>query len=393
MPIRHRRLFGCAVAVVGVAVACREASTVETTPPQAMPTPSANDGVDASSDAGTPEAEEKDAAATSGPKSALHFTGRFDMRDSAGPRFSWPGTKIRTRFSGTGATIRLNGTGNDQLDVSVDGKPPTVLKTTPGTGSYSLVSDLPDGEHDLVVTKRTEPLVGQLQLISIESTEKRALIPTAATEPKRFIEFVGDSITCGYGVLGASPCKFTPDTEDEQVAYGALTASLVGADHAAISWSGIGAYRDFGGSTNEQMPTRFGYALADDPTSTWDFSYTPDVVVVNLGTNDFAAGDPGMPYQNAMTSFATLLRSKYPTAHIVLTVSAMLSGDRRTGAETALRAVVAKRTKAGDKRITFFEFDAQLAGDGLGCDGHPNRTTSQKSAEKLATYLRSLTGW
>lgn len=38
----------------------------------------------------------------------------------------------------------------------------------------------------------------------------------ASAAAARKIEFIGDSITCGYGNLGTPPCDFTPDTEDVQ---------------------------------------------------------------------------------------------------------------------------------------------------------------------------------
>lgn len=396
MPSWRHLTFAVAAGLSSVMVAaCAKdggRSAPESKAPGASTAPDAAVGVDAG------RHDRKDVEPGPGvllPKLDIHFIGRFDTRNPIGPMFSWPGTRIRTRFSGTGATIKLQeipyGAGHDQLDVSIDGAPPTVLTTTTGTATYLLASGLPDREHDVVVTKRTEALVGTLQLLAIESTEGRPLVPTPVA-PKHFIEFVGDSITCGYGVLGNSPCSFTPETESEPLAYGGLTASMLGVEHAAISWSGIGVYRDFGGSTVNQMPALFLRSLAADPTSSWDFSYTPDVVVVNLGTNDFAHSNPGAPYQEAMTKFTELLRSKYASAHIVLTVSSMMV-SQRTNVRTALAEVIAQRVKDGDTKITLFEFDEQVEADGYGCDAHPNQTTQRKSAEKLSAYLRDLTGW
>lgn len=395
MPAPWRSPIAVTFAWLGVIAACHDDANSDGSPPAQQ-----SSSVD---DASGPKPAPQPLADASngddvdeGPKAEMHFIGRFDNRDPLGPRFSWAGSRIRTRFDGTGVAIKLSeisGNGDpDRLDVSIDGAPSTLLVTTSGITTYPLASGLSDGEHDLEITKRTEPSVGTLQLLALESTEKRPLVPTSAPA-KRFIEFIGDSITCGYGVLGTSPCTFTASTEDESVAYGARTAAALDADHAAISWSGIGVWRDYSGSTVDQMPTRFLRTLPADSTSVWDFEYVPDVVVVNLGTNDFAKSDPGASYQTAMTNFVTLLRSKYPSAPIILTVSSMMAGDHRASERALLQAVIAARAQAGDSNVSFFEFDQQLDADGYGCDYHPNVTTQQKGATKLADYIRSITGW
>jgi len=337
----------------------------------------------------------------------MHFLGRFDSRDPAGPRFAWPGSEVRTRFSGTGATLRIRETGgkntNDQLEVRIDGGEPFVIKTKNDVEKYELAKGLPDAEHDVVIIKRTEHILGNIQLLGIDSAEGRPLVPTP--EPyTRWIEFVGDSITCGFGVLGANKhCSFTADTEREPDAYGALTATALDAGHISVAWSGIGVYRNSDGSTQGGMRERYGLSLPGDPASTWDFSIKPDVVVVNLGTNDYTKGDPGQPYQDAMIELTTTIRGKYPEAHIIVSVSSMMEDGggflspnftkSRSEQRTALQAVVDARKAAGDARISMFEFDAQLASDGYGCGAHPNVTTQRKGAEKLAAYIRPLTGW
>src|SRR5260370_136036 len=141
---------------------------------------------------------------------------------------------------------------------------------------------------------------------------------------------LGDSITCGYGDLGSSAlCHFTPDTEDETSAYGALAAAQLNAQHTAIAYSGIGMYRNGGGDTANTMPTRYQRTLADDPASAWTFNTPPPhVVVINLATNDFGRGDPGPPFQQAYLAFLRQLRGRYRDAYVICSLSPILSdGD------------------------------------------------------------------
>jgi lysophospholipase L1-like esterase len=332
--------------------------------------------------------------------SPLHFVERADESDPSAVRFSWPGTEIRTRFSGTGATLHLHDTGKNQFDVSIDGASPTRIATSSTITDYDLVSGLSDKEHDVVITKRTEASVGLVTLLGITSTENRPLVPTAAPAITRRIEFVGDSITCGYGVLGADQyCTFSADTENEQLAYGALTAAQLHAAHTAIAYSGIGVYRDFGGSTQDQMPDRYARVLADDASKQWDFRYVADVVVVNLGTNDFSKGDPGASFTTAYIAFLGQLRAKHPSARIVAALSPMLTDgypageQHRSTARTYIQAAVSSRVSAGDTKVSFFEFDEQLESDGYGCDYHPSKITHQKMSNKLAADLKTSMGW
>jgi lysophospholipase L1-like esterase len=49
----------------------------------------------------------------------------------------------------------------------------------------------------------------------------------------------------------------------------------------------------------------------------WDFSrYTPDAVIINLGTNDKSHGVSGNDFQNTYVSFIRTVRGKFPRASI-----------------------------------------------------------------------------
>ncbi|MBR6341827.1 MAG: hypothetical protein IKR64_07985, partial [Treponema sp.] len=115
------------------------------------------------------------------------------------------------------------------------------------------------------------------------------------------IEFIGDSITCGYGlegVWGKDTFKTTQERPDK--AYAFLTAKALGAEFQLCSWSGIGItsnYVDpetiFLPETSWLMPACWPYTdkkgqlkLKLEP-EVWDASnFPPDIVVINLGTND-----------------------------------------------------------------------------------------------------------
>jgi len=333
----------------------------------------------------------------------IHYLGRFDTRDPAGPRFAWPGTAIAATFQGTGIEATLSDTGTNYLVVVIDGGAPTVVPTTGSNKMYSLASNLAAGQHTLVLTKRTEANVGVEQLLAL-TPQGGALVPSP--DPfTRQIEYVGDSITCGYGDIGAGPnCPFSPDTEDETVAYGSLAAAALDAQQTVIAYSGKGMYREYGGSTTNQMPVLFNRTLPDDATSTWGFTTPPpDVVVVNLGSNDFAAGDPGDAFVQAYTMFLLTLRQHYPDAYVLCVLPPTMEEPNRTIAGGYIQGVVQQARSAGDSRVstlripgeggTFFGFALQLASDGYGCDYHPSLKTQSLMGTQLTAAIPPIVGW
>src|SRR5262245_9023204 len=158
----------------------------------------------------------------------IHFIGRFDAMH----RFAWPGSAIATRFSGTQIAVDLADAGMNWFEVTIDGVVGTPLQPTANRATYMLASGLADGAHDLVLARRTETSFGTTTFYAFPGA---TLIATP--RPPRLIEFIGDSITCGYGVLGATAtCPFTPATEAETHAWAAFASSAVAASHVAIAY-------------------------------------------------------------------------------------------------------------------------------------------------------------
>ncbi len=130
----------------------------------------------------------------------------------------------------------------------------TVLFTLGITQSSSIFvanltsAALVSGEYDIQVTKRTEAMFGIVSLYAAgvtaltaaDSASHQAPLCVSDTAPHkalrgqdpgsvRRIEFIGDSLTAGYGVLGVSPCRFSAPTEDVMSAYAAVAVQSIGA--------------------------------------------------------------------------------------------------------------------------------------------------------------------
>lgn len=347
----------------------------------------------ASGDAGArPDAESGPAPGVQGEVAPFHIIGRIDARDAAGPRLGWPGTEIRARFAGASLSLVLEDTGASHYDVSVDGGGATLLIVTGGAQPYEVAGGLAPGEHDVVLTRRTETITGVTQLLGFVGT----LVPSPLASGRR-LELVGDSITCGFGVLGADEtCPFSASTQSEPLAWGAIAAKQLAAQHMVTAVSGLGVVRNYGGDTTDTMPERYDRALANDASSTWDHrAFEPDVIVVSLGTNDFAGGkgDPGPGFEVAYARFLAALRAKHPQARIVAATSPMLSGDNRTKLHAYVAGAIAARLAEGDAKISLVDIAEQSEADGYGCGYHPSVTTQKKMAAQLVAHVKAILGW
>jgi lysophospholipase L1-like esterase len=330
---------------------------------------------------------------------SVRLIGRIDNNDAAGPRFSWSGSSIVARFSGTAVSVHLSDS-VDHFKVLIDGQDqPGFIGS--GDKTYPLATGLAAGTHDLVVYRQSEAFDGPTQFFGLTFPGGGTLL---APPPPRShkIELIGDSISCGYGDTGtpavcggAGVCSFSLATEDHYQSYGATAARALDADLISVSWSGIGMVHNCcgaSGSTTDTMPSYYGYALPPpaSPTTNWDFAnWTSELVLINLGTNDYTGGDPGAIFTSTYVTFFQRVRANYPNAYIMLLLGPMLSGSDLTSARMRLNSVL---TTVNDPKSSLFEFTTEDF-NAVGCDCHPTVTTHQSMATALAAEIKSKLGW
>jgi lysophospholipase L1-like esterase len=326
-------------------------------------------------DAGTPQ------------NPGVRVVGRTAPDTTAGSiRFSWPGVSLHAQFTGTQVSINLSdGNNANRFTVVVDGGAPKTVTSAAGQAALTLATGLTQGTHDLVVWRNTEASIGVTRFSGLSAFGGGALLaPTPG--PNRRIEVIGDSLSVGAGVEGDATCPGGIDAfTNNYLAYGSLAARAAGADVVTIAWSGIGVYRNFDGSTTNTMPVRYPFAIPNDGT-TWDFSqYQPDVVVMNLGTNDFGPGDPGAAYETAYVAFVQSVRARYASARFILID--MYGGVRLTRVNDVVQAL----KTAGETRVETLSFSS--AQNNLGCNQHPNVAGQAAMGAVLANRLHTLMGW
>lgn len=302
-------------------------------------------------------------------------------------RFSWPGVNIHAQFTGTQASMDVDdGSNENRFTVVVDGGTPATITTSAGQTSLPLATGLTNGAHDLVIWRNTEASIGVTQFGGLSNFGAGGALTAPAAGPNKRIEMVGDSLTVGAGVEGDAACPGGIDAfTNNYLAYGSVAARTVGADVVTIAWSGIGVYRNYDGSLTDTMPMRYPYSIPNDMTA-WDFSqYQPDVVIINLGTNDFGQGDPGTPYETAYEAFIKTIRGKYANAYFILID--MYGGERLV----RINDVVMAMKGAGETKIE--SLSVSSAQNNLGCNQHPNVAGQAAMGAVLAARLKVVMGW
>lgn len=312
------------------------------------------------------------------------------MSNPESARLAWSGSGAVVRFRGTALSVELGG--GQEYTVVIDGEVQT--KLTAVNGANPLATGLAAGDHTVELYRRTEAAEGESQILGFDWGDGELLAPPPVS---RRLEFVGDSITCGYGVEGANmSCGFSPETENHYLTYAALAARSLNAELSTVAWSGKGVvcnYGDDATSCVDPLPKFYDLTLPSQPGSSWDFSrFQPDAVVVNLGTNDFSTQvDPDQAtFEGAYRALLVRLRQVYPSAHILCTNGPMLSGADLSTLRGYLTNVVAAMA---DPKISTFQITPQDGSDGYGCDWHPSAARHQKVALDVEAALRDALGW
>lgn len=237
--------------------------------------------------------------------------------------------------------------------------------------------------------------------ITVGSDSALPIIPTS--QKPLHIEFVGDSITCAYGVEGKDQYEnFKTTTENFLKSYAYLTAKKLDADYSTACYSGYGVISSYSsdGSRNTSglLGDHYDNAAANAPYNIpWDHSTTPvDVTVVNLGTNDntYCSKDyetRGPEFTKAYVELLGKIHKAHPDAAIICTVGTMGCAEMYPYIEEAVEQF-RKSSGMGDKIMCYQSAQQDMNNDGLGSDWHPSYITHQKSAAVLSDKICTLLG-
>lgn len=317
----------------------------------------------------------------------INYMGRIHWNEDGEGEFTYPGTTAMLRFKGTGVGMETS-PGSGKFMVEIDGKEPFAVNFTPTDSLLTLAENLKDTIHDVRITYALEGYELKPRFRGFVIDGK---LLQAESRPELKIEFIGNSITCGYGIEDDVPeHDFSYDTENHTMTYAYKAARALDADFNVVARSGIGIYRNYGGpkeGDTHTMPLEYDYTMLYNHDYEWDHSkFHPDIICINLGTNDTSEDNYDITlYEGHYREFLRHLRDLHPQAKIVLLTGAMLQGQALTDVKTVL-----DRLASEGERIYRFDMSPQTGELGYGASWHPSSRQAERMASELIPFLQEV---
>lgn len=333
-------------------------------------------------------------------------TVRWFALSGSGISFRFRGKKLMLDLVGDNTTQGLKTEGSARIGIYIGTERVVDMMLKEQQKQITVIDGSDTQTVEIRVIKLSEAPMSMFGIAAIETDEEATIAPL----PKllRKIEIIGDSITCGYGVDREDPnTEFTTETEDVTRSYSYKLANKLSADYSMVSYSGYGiisGYTDDDIAKPQQcIPLyyeKMGYSDAavdgkvQPQNIPWDFDrFKPDVIVINLGTNDDSYCQDVVERQEHFAElyveFLEMVRRNNPTATILCVVGTM--GERIYDFVHA--AVVEYRRQFNDLKVYDQRLTEQLPEDGLVSSSHPTERTHEKVAECLAATIRKIMSW
>ena len=275
---------------------------------------------------------------------------------------------------------------NAFIRVKVDGRSKRV-RLPKGEKEITLIRN--EGMHSFEVVKLTESANNSFGVRSVFTDGE--FLPKDARK-RRKIEFIGDSITTGFGVRAKETFgEYKTKEQDFTQAFPYLVAKALDADHHVVAAGGWPIYK------SKYAP----YAIPDyyenvdllRNTERYDFaSFQPDICVVTLGTNDFSyladlpeetARAEREEVKKKFLAFLRRLLSVYGRAHFILLYGFFEYPDLGVLTEEVA-------AEMNDPRITTLETVSAASLDDVRA-GHPGKRTHAIATEKLLKAIKGIT--
>jgi len=223
--------------------------------------------------------------------------------------------------------------------------------------------------------------------------------PFSSTSSRK-IEVIGDSITCGSGILGKnSSCGFSFATQDYFSSYSYLVASKFRSQINTICWSGKGLVRNYNSSCencSDAMPSYYPYTL-DDKNSQWNFSsFVPNAVIINLGANDFDPENPppALPNETFVDTYVQFVHELQTNYYLNKGVHIFLVCRSGPSLPVPCSLVEQVKTKMASDHVHYIDITPSSEPNStLGCGGHPGLSDHRQMADKIIAELGPTVGW
>ena len=337
---------------------------------------------------------------------------------------NWTCSGLKFRFKGNCLIAQMDAFAGEETDInSIDGttscrktwphaavfiddnvEPIKYFEINDNESSYLLFSSEKEETHIITICKITENPKGKL---CISKFLIDGIIEKKEEDKKKIsIEFIGDSITCGFGNLSSERDRlFFPADENGWLSHAAIAARILNADFNLISYSGIAITKGLGHTewpapsmtdlypyTDRLLEEELG---VDKDFEKWNFEKAkPDVIVLNLGTNDATVIDFNKnisrgieKFEEDYYEFLKMLREK--NGNIPWIICALGSMDYFLF-DNICKVAERFASENNDLKIKCLKYGRIRFKDGYGACGHPSEITQLRMGNEIAEYINEL---
>ena len=309
-------------------------------------------------------------------------------------RLRWSGSGVRLRLRCTALYVEIEAAYAEHapwIAVLMDGALITRFVLERGRRWYAALLGMDEGaEHDIRIVRDTQPVPEEPDTrVTLHALRVGGeVLPCPA--PAMTVEFVGDSLTSGEGMIGpVGAMEWRMAFLSASSSYAQTVCNLLGAEGRWVSLCGWGVYTSWDGNRDHRLPLVYDglCPVESDGDRPNDFSIAPaDLIVVNLGTNDASAVRGAAPEDRpairreigrAAEAFLRQLRARQPRATILWAYGMC---DHPLG--PTLRRAVESIRRGGDTNVYYLSLPACRAGE-EGSREHPGAAAHRRAAQAI----------
>lgn len=263
--------------------------------------------------------------------------------------------------------------------------------------AYNITLDGYETDSVIKIIKLSEAQYSSMGIGEIAVYGKTKIVPTEEKSLK--IEFIGDSITCGYGVDEENAKGyFKTETENFTKTYAYLTAEKLNADYSAVCFSGYGVYSGYTSNgvrnSGDILPLHYEKScyLYGGREIYWDFTeFQSDIIVINLGTNDASYCGSSLSgrqeFTRRYTDFLKQVRHNNPYAFIMC-----ILGDMNNSMYSCIEQAVSNYINdTRDNRVVAEKISYRMDINDIVINGHPGSLSNLCAANDLSVKIAELT--
>ena len=263
-----------------------------------------------------------------------------------------------------------------------------------GVNTITIARDLAKDAHNIKIVKQTE---ANYALLSIKSVSMKGYLLDRPADKEYYIEFIGDSLTCGMGTAGnttitAAQGMNGADWEDATLGQAYLTAQQLGVDYSIVSESGIGLASSW---FDDIFDFYTKASFKRDQKTAYDFANArkPDLVVINLGTNDFylnseypSRGIVGQ-LKSKTKELINTVRSMYGEDTPILWVSGIWA-NVSVDTDVVKQIDAAIRELGGESANIYRLAVTENAQNKMGAENHPSQKGHEQTAKEVVEFIK-----